>query len=163
MKNTLVEMMSNFIDLTDDEKQGIIEAFPINTYIKGTHLLNEGQVSKDAFVVIKGCLRKHAIEDGDEKTFEFYTEFESAANFESIVNKSPSKYYFTCVEDSVIAIMNSEKEAVLYKKFPRFGEVCRVELEKMLGASVENLLNFKNSTPKERYLNLLKERPTLIN
>ena len=27
MDNTLVEMMSNFIELTDDEKQGILEAF----------------------------------------------------------------------------------------------------------------------------------------
>jgi CRP-like cAMP-binding protein len=75
MKNTLVEMMSNFIELTDDEKQGILEAFPIKAYTKGTHLLSEGQISKDAFFVIKGCLRKHHIEGGDEKTSEFYTEF----------------------------------------------------------------------------------------
>jgi signal-transduction protein with cAMP-binding, CBS, and nucleotidyltransferase domain len=163
MENTLVEMMSNFIDLTDDEKQGILKAFPVKTYTKGTHLLNEGQISENAFFVIKGCLRKHCIEDGDEKTFEFYTEFESAVNFESLSNRSPSKYYFTCVEESVIAIFNSEKETELYKQFPRFGEVCRVELEKMLGASQENLMKFKNSTPKERYLNLLEERPNLIN
>lgn len=31
MKNTLVEMMSNFIELTEEEKQGILEAFPIKT------------------------------------------------------------------------------------------------------------------------------------
>ena len=163
MENTLVEMMSNFIDLTDDEKQGILEAFPIKAYKKEMNLLSEGQISKDAFIVIKGCVRKYSIEDGDEKTFEFYTEFQSAVNIESISNRSPSKYYFTCVEDSIIAIMNHEKETELYKKFPRFGEVCRVELEKMLGESQEDLLKFKNSTPKERYLNLIKERPNLIN
>jgi len=75
----------------------------------------------------------------------------------------PSKYYFTCTEDSTIAIINSEKENALYKKFPRFGEVCRVEMEKMLGASQEKLSVFINSTPKKRYLNLLKDRPNLIN
>ena len=122
-----------------------------------------GEISKDAFFVIEGGVRKHSIEDGDEKTFEFYTEFQSAVNFESISNRSPSKYYFTCIEDSIIAIINSEKESELYRKFPRFGEVCRVELEKMLGASQEDLVKFKNSTPKERYLKLLKERPILIN
>lgn len=36
-------------------------------------------------------------------------------------------------------------------------------MEKMLGASQEELSDFKNSTPKNRYLNLLKERPNLIN
>ena len=162
MENTLVEMMSNFIDLNNEEKQGILEAFPIKTYKKGTILLKEGQIAKDAFLVIKGCVRKYFIEDGEEKTTDFYTEFQSAVDFESMANNSPSKYYFTCTEDSTIAIMNSEKENTLYKKFPRFGEVCRIEMEKMLGASQENLSAFKKSTPKERYLNLLKNRPDLV-
>ncbi len=162
MKNTLVEMMSNFIELTEEEKQGILEAFPIKTYKKETNLLKEGQIAKNAFLVIKGCVRKYSIKDGEEKTTDFYTEFQSAVNFDSMSNSSPSKYYFTCTEDSIIAILNSEKETTLYKKFPRFGEVCRVEMEKMLGASQENLSTFINSTPKERYLDLLKNRPDLI-
>ena len=44
------------------------------------------------------------------------------------------------------------KKKVLYKKFPRFGEVCRVKMEKMLGQSQEEISSFINSTPKERYL-----------
>ncbi len=163
MENTLVEMMSSFIDLTNDEKQGILKAFPIKTYPEGTNLLKEGQIARDAFLVIKGCVRKYSIEDGEEKTSTFYTEFQSAVNFDSMANHSPSKYYFTCTEDTTVAILNSEKENALYKRFPRFGEVCRVEMEKMLGASQENLSIFKNSTPKERYVNLLNERPNLIN
>lgn len=162
MKNTLVEMMSNFIELTDEEKQGILEAFPIKSYTKGTDLLKEGQISKEAFLVIKGCVRKYSIKGSEEKTTDFYTEFQSCVNFDSMSNNTPSKYYFTCTEDSTIAILNSEKESALYKRFPRFGEVCRVEMEKMLGASQEDLSTFINSTPKERYLNLLKSRPDLI-
>lgn len=162
MENTLVEMMSNFIDLTREEKQGILEAFPIKTYVKETNLLKEGQISKDAFLVIKGCVRKYSIKEGEEKTTDFYTEFQSAINFDSMANKSPSKYYFTCTEDTTVAILNSEKETALYEKFPRFGEVCRVEMEKMLGASQEDLSTFISSTPKERYLDLLKSRPSLI-
>lgn len=163
MENTLVEMMSGFIDLNNDEKQGILDAFPIKMYTKGTYLLKEGQIAKDAFVVIKGCIREYLIQDGEEITSEFYTEFQSAANFESMTKNKPSKCYFTCTEDTTVAIMNAEKETALYKRFPRFGEVCRVEMEKILGASQEKLSDFKKSTPKGRYLNLLKERPDLIN
>ncbi len=163
MENTLVEMMSNFIDLNNAEKQGILEAFPIKTFTKESFLLKEGQIAKDAFVVIKGCIRKYYLHEGEEITSEFYTEFQSAANIDSMVNQKPSKYYLTCSEDTTVAIMNSEKENALYKKFPRFAEVCRVEMEKMLGTNQEELLVFKNSSPKERYLNLLEERPDLIN
>ncbi|MDE0773009.1 MAG: Crp/Fnr family transcriptional regulator [Salibacteraceae bacterium] len=162
MENTLVNMMSNFIELTDEEKQGILEAIPIKTYTKETNLLKEGQIAKDAFLVINGCLRKYSIKDGEEKTSAFYTEFQSAINFDSMANQSPSKYYFTCTEDTTVAILNSKKESALYKKFPRFGEVCRVEMEKMLGESQEEMSSFINSTPKERYLNLLKNRPDLM-
>ena len=159
----MVELMSNFIDLTDEEKQGIKEAFPIKAYKKGTYLLKEGQISRDAFFVIKGCVRNYSIEGDEEKTAEFYTEFQSAVNFESLANNSPSKRYFACTEDCTIAIVNSQKETALYKKFPRFGEVCRVEMEKMMGESQEKLSEFKNSSPKERYLNLLRDRPDLVN
>jgi len=162
MDNILVEMMSNFIELTEAEKQGIINAFPIKIFKKGKYLLKEGQIAKDAFFVIKGCVRKYSIHNGDEKTAEFYSEFESAIDFDSISNNKPSKYFLTCIEDCTIAIMNSDKETELYKKFPKFGEVCRVEMEKMLGASQEEFTTFKNSTPTERYLNLLKDKPNLI-
>ncbi|WP_117885482.1 Crp/Fnr family transcriptional regulator [Aureibaculum luteum] len=162
MENALVEMMSNFIDLTHEEKQGIVEAFPIKTYPKGTILLKEGQIAKDAFSVIKGCIREFTNEDGNENTTNFYTEFQSAVNFDSMANSKPSKCYFMCTEETTVAILNAEKENALYKKFPRFGEVCRVEMEKMLGASQEELAVFKNATPKDRYLNVLKNRPELI-
>ena len=57
--------------------------------------------------------------------------------------------------------MNPEKETALYKKFPRFGEVCRVEMEKMLGASQEKLTDFikqklldkKLKSPEEDFKN----------
>lgn len=162
MEYTLVEMMSNFIDLTEDEKQGILDAFPIETFAKETFLLKEGQISKDAFVIINGCIRKYYLQEGEEITSDFYTEFQSASNIESMVNKKPSKHYLICAEDTTVAIMNAEKENALYKKFPRFAEVCRVEMEKMLGASQEEMSSFINATPKERYLNLIENRPDLI-
>lgn len=155
--------MSSFIDLTEAEKQGILTAFPVKTIEKDTVLLKEGEIAKNAFFVIKGCVRKYSIQNGEEITDEFYTELESVVNFESMSNNIPSKFYFTCSEKSVIGVLNSEKETALYKKFPRFGDVCRVEMEKMLGASQEQRFDFKNSTPKSRYLSLLRERPDLIN
>jgi signal-transduction protein with cAMP-binding, CBS, and nucleotidyltransferase domain len=162
MENTLVDLMSNFIDLTPEEKEGILEAFPIKTFKKETALLQEGEVAKDAFVVIKGCIREYSLQNGEEVTSEFYTELQSAVNFESMAHKKPSKYYFSCTEDTTVAIMNSEKENALYKKFPRFGDVCRVEMEKIMGGNQEAFSIFKNASPKERYLNLLENRPDLI-
>ena len=162
MENTLVDMMSGFIDLNDEEKQGIREAFPIKSFKKNTLLLKEGQVATNAFVVIKGCIREFSILNGEERTTEFYTEFQSAVNFDSMANKTKSKYFFACTEESVVAIMNAVKENALYKKFPHFGEICRVQMEKILGANQEAFSIFKTASPKERYLTLLQNRPNLV-
>jgi CRP-like cAMP-binding protein len=163
MKNTLVELMSNFIDLTSEEKESILAAFPIKTIKKGSNILKEGQIAKDAFLVIAGCVRQYSItENGEENTTAFFTELQPAVNFSSMANQSPSEYYFDCTEETTIAILNSEKESSLYKKHPRFAEVCRVEMEKMLGEEQRKLSDFISSTPKERYLRLLQKRPSLI-
>lgn len=162
MKNILVEMMSNFMELNEEQKQAIKDAFPVRTFLKDTELLKEGQIAKDAYAVIKGCIREYYIHDGEEITTEFYTETQSAVNFDSMSNGKPSKYYFKCAEETIVAILNPEKENALYEKFPHFGAVCRVEMEKMLGASQGNFLAFKNATPTERYLNLSKNRPDLL-
>jgi CRP-like cAMP-binding protein len=137
--------MSNFIELNEEESKSIEEAFPIMNFEKGHELLKTGQVAKDAFLVIEGCIRKYAF------------------NVDSIANRSPSKYFLTCTEKTTVAIINAEKETELYKKHPRFGEVCRVEMEKMMGQSQEKLSIFMRSTPEERYLSILKDRPDLIN
>ena len=164
MKNILVQLMSNFIELNEEESQSIEEAFPIMSFEKGHELLKTGQVSKDAYLVIEGCIRKHAIDaNGEEFTSGFFTEFQSAVNLDSIANRSPSKYFLTCTEKTTVAIINADKETALYKKHPRFGEVCRVEMEKMMGQAQENQLIFMRSSPEERYLSLLKVRPDLIN
>jgi CRP-like cAMP-binding protein len=156
--------MSNFIELNEEESKSIEEAFPIMNFEKGHELLKTGQVAKDAFLVIEGCIRKYAFNvDGEEFTSDFFTEFQSAINLDSIANRSPSKYFLTCTEKTTVAIINAEKETELYKKHPRFGEVCRVEMEKMMGQSQEKLSIFMRSTPEERYLSILKDRPDLIN
>ncbi len=164
MKNTLVDLMSNFIELTDEEKESILEAFPIKTVQKGTDILKVGDIAKDAFFIIKGCVRQYAVtEDGEENTTAFFTEFQSAVNFDSMANQSPSKVYFNCSEESTIAIINAEEETKLYKKHPRFAKVCQVEMEKMLGEMQEKISDLISSTPTERYLKLVKNRPDLIN
>jgi CRP-like cAMP-binding protein len=162
MKNELIEYMSQFTELSEEEAQLMIESYPLRTYKKGSVLLKEGQVSKDAFLVLKGCVRKYCLIDGEEKTTAFFMEGEVAIDFESAANHKPSKHYLECVEDSRIAVINSEKEEAYYKRFPRFEELSRAEAEKMMGSSQEALSSFITSSPEQRYLDLLQNRPKLL-
>jgi len=162
-KHILVEVMSKLTHLTEEEELDIESSFPIKTFNKGTYLLKEGQVAKEAYFVIEGCVREYKLSDGEEKTTAFYTEEQSVINFDSMLNQAPSKISFVCTENTSLAILNSEKEKELYKKHPRFETFCRNGVEQMMGVKQEQLAGFITLKPEQRYLKLREERPDLIN
>lgn len=163
MEHILVQFMSQLTPLTDEEKREIENIFPIKTFEKKHLLLKEGMIANNAFYIIKGCIREYELIDGEEKTTGFYTEDQSAINFNSQVNKIPSSKYFECTEMTTVAILNGDKEKELYKKHPRFEKFCREGMEQMMGAQQQAFSKFMVSSPKERYLQLMAERPELIN
>lgn len=163
MSNILVQQLSQFTTVSAEEAIAIEASFPIRQYKKNDFLLSEGQVAKDSYLLIEGCVRKYSLHDGEELTTELYTEGDSVADHNSLANKVPTKHFFVCVEDCTVVIANAEKEAALYKKFPRFEAICRVEFEKMMGAMMEEKASFAQKDPEAKYLHLLNERPTLLN
>lgn len=163
MQHILVKLLSNLTPLTEEEKVDIENSFRIKTFEKGTYLRREGQIEKNAYHVIEGCIREYKLIDGEEKTTAFYIENQAAVNFDSLSNQSPSKVNFVCNEDTTVAILNSEKEQELYSKHPRFESFCRTGVEKMMGAKHEQLREYLILKPEQRYQKLQKERPELIN
>ncbi|MGK0363880.1 MAG: CRP-like cAMP-binding protein [Saprospiraceae bacterium] len=161
MNNILFDYISKYMTLTDEEKKVIIDLDIFRQVKKGAILLEEGQKSKEGYFVLKGCMRKFYIIDGEEKTTNFYTEMEGEVP-ECVVTKSPSSYYLSCVEDSIISVSTPEMEADVFAKFPRFETLCRLVSEELLVKSQVSLDQFKNSSPDQRYKDLLESRPDLV-
>ncbi len=161
MENELFGYISKYMTLSAEEKKAVIDLAIFRSYKKGTVLLKEGDLSRDGYFVIKGCLRSYYIIDGEEKTTAFYTESESFAPL-CIVNNKPSEHYVSCVEDSIITVANPEIEKTIFEKFPRFETLCRVLSEELLSKNQASFDEFKTSSPEQRYLNLLQTRPDLL-
>jgi len=161
MQNLLFDFMSKYISLTEDEKNTIFSLNLFHTIKKGTILLKEGQTSKESYFVLKGCIRTYYVLDGDEKTTAFYTEME-ALTPPCVITKTPSEYYISCTEDTILSISNSDMEAEVNGKFPRFETLCKILSEEKLAKQQINFDEFKTSSPEQRYLNLLQKRPDLI-
>jgi CRP-like cAMP-binding protein len=161
MKNLLFDFISKYISLTEEEKNAIISLDLFHSLKKGTILLREGQRSKESYFVLKGCIRTYYIVEGEEKTTAFYTEME-ALTPPCVVSKTPSDYYISCLEDTILLISNSDMEVEVNSKFPKFDIMCRVLSEELLAKQRIDFDAFKTSSPEQRYLNLLQNRPDLI-
>jgi CRP-like cAMP-binding protein len=161
METILFDFISKYTALSEEEKQAIIDLDIFKVVKKDTVLLKEGQGSNKSYTVLKGCLRIFYIIDGEEKTTAFYTEMEGITPH-CVINNQPSEYYISSVENSIIAITDTGMEASIFEKFPRFETLCRITSEQLLAKSQATLDEFKTSSPEQRYLNLLKTRPDLL-
>ncbi|MGB3464100.1 MAG: Crp/Fnr family transcriptional regulator [Cyclobacteriaceae bacterium] len=163
MNHILIELMSELTPLSESEKMDIESSFPIEAYEKGTFLTREGQIVSNAYYVIEGFVREYELVDGEEKTTAFYSEGQSAINFNCIANQVPSKINFVCGERTTVAILNAEKEKELYRKHPRFETFCRTGMEKMMGVKQNQLTELITLKPEKRYEKLQQESPQLLN
>lgn len=161
MQDILFGFISKYISLTEDEKNAILSLDLFRSVTKGTTLLKEGQKSEDSYFVLKGCIRIYYIIDGEEKTTAFYTEMD-AFTPHCVINKAPSEYFISCVEDSILTVSNSDMEVEINSKFPKFELMCRMLSEELLAKQQIDFDAFKTSSPEQRYLNLLQKRPDLI-
>lgn len=161
MHNLLLEFIEKHITLSEEEKNIITSANVFKSVKKKTILLNEGQRSNEGYFVLKGCLRDYQIIDGEERTTAFYTEMEGVTPH-CVQTKKPSQYYIAAVEDSIITLSNTELEAEMFEKFPKFESLCRVLSEKIIVKQQTDFAEFRTSSPEQRYLNLLENRPDLI-
>lgn len=161
MKNILIDFLSKYVSLTEDEKNAIVSLDLFHSVKKGTILLKEGQKSKDSYFVLKGCIRTYYVIDSEEKTTAFYTEME-ALTPPCVISKTPSQYYVSCIEDSILTVSNPDMEVEVNSKFPKFEILCRMLSEDLLAKQRIDFDEFKTSSPEQRYLNLLQSRPDLI-
>lgn len=157
-EHQLIKYMSKFVSLTETEAQALIDKIDAHFYKKGHILLREGEVSNLSYFVIKGCVRQYYIVDGEERTTNFFIEGQPISVYEGSF-KMPSKYYLSCMEDSNLSVGTTEPDQEVD---PKLAPVCYTAMEEQLTKSQEMLSMYMITSPEERYLNLLKSRPELI-
>ncbi len=161
MQDILFNFISKYVSLNDEEKNAILSLDLFRSLKKGTILLKEGQRSNESYFVLKGCIRTYYIIDGEEKTTAFFTEMD-ALTPHCVATKTPSQYYVSCLEDTIVTVSNSDMEVEVNTKFPKFETMCRMLSEELLAKQRLDLDEFKTSSPEQRYLNLVQNRPDLI-
>ncbi|MEX2593667.1 MAG: Crp/Fnr family transcriptional regulator [Anditalea sp.] len=161
-RNELLSFLSKIPLLTNEEVKALAENIPVRFFKKGTVLVNEGDICNKCYFVLKGCLRQYIFINGVDKSTQFYTEEQAAVFFSSIANQSKSESHLSCVEDSILIVGEPNSETEMYKKFPKLEQITRMMMAQDFGKIQDALSYFIASSPEERYLNLLKTKPDLL-
>lgn len=148
--------------LTKEEIEAIVETLTIVQFKKGTILLEEGQISMEAYFVLEGCVRQYQVVAGEERTINFFTEEQWVISMQSFSNSLPSAHYLECSVDSQLVVGNREKEEGLYKRFPKLETISRKVMEKVFAEQHQILASYTTDTAEQRYLKILETRPALL-
>lgn len=161
LENILFDFISNYVELSKNEKQVILDLDIFKIVEKGDVLLAEGQKSNKGYFVLNGCLRVFYNDDGEEKTTAFYTEMEGITP-SCVISEKPSEYYIVAMEEGIITESTPDMENEVFEKFPKFERLCRLLSEDLLAKQQMDFDRFKTSSPEERYLALMENRPDLL-
>lgn len=142
-------------------RQEFIESSAIKTFEKGEIVVREGQFSKKAFLIIKGCSRAYYIKDGKDISDWFTFEHQFMASIISFFSNEPSPHYVEFIEDAVAIEFSKDNVNRLSEKYHDFERLIgKVVTETMLGLC-ERLHIIQFSKAEERYLHLLHIHPDI--
>ncbi len=157
-----IDTFRQFTDFNDSELNIIMPYFEFRKFLKKSILLDIGKVSNEVFYLIKGCIRLYCEKDGDELSTYFFTENMFAGSYDSFLSRKPSKVAIETLEDCEVLVLSYEAQEELYKVFPKMNEFIRKAIELRFILLHDLFISYLLSSPKERYLTLLKDRPELL-
>lgn len=130
-----------------------------------TTLLEEGEISKKLFIIEKGCIRVWFNNNGKDLTTQFFFENQSVASIESFIKQFPSPVVIETIEPSVIWwISKNDMDKILeeVKEIPELRDRFIDMLFQRTFDYIRHFVSFIKDSPTQRYLNLIEEKPQII-
>lgn len=162
MDHEIVKFIAGYISLSKEEMECIEALELIRKYRKGSILLKPGEVSDSCFLVLKGCVKSYFEQDGEEKITGFFLESQPIFTV-SYMNRTPSEYYLSCLEDSIICVGSPEKTKEMISKIPKLEAIGKTINGEMMVKNQIQLDTYMTLSPEKRYLKLLETNPDLCN
>jgi CRP-like cAMP-binding protein len=135
------------------------------TELKPKHFfLHANSIQQEIGYVFTGLLRAFYVdENGNEITVNFIPENRYATHYSAFISKTPSKYYFQCLEPTILVTLSFEYIQSGYEKFSNIERYGRLVAESVLKFQQKRIESFLFETAEQRYLDFIQENQNLFN
>jgi len=129
----------------------------------GDIFIGEGAVTSKIAYIKEGLVRAYQVnEKGDEITLLLRWEDQFVASHDNIFLKKPSRFIYQALEDTTLLEVDYNAIGDIMEKHPRLEESRNYFLINMLAQSMARVESFVLLSPEERYLQLIQEKPNLV-
>jgi CRP-like cAMP-binding protein len=140
------------------DKELFIEKLQVFNYPSNLVLLNEKAICNTILFLNKGAIRQYYLDDeGNEITYNLFTQFEWVLDFESFIGQKPTKMIIKTSDDvEVLALTVTNLHALIARSqvFLQLGKILNEPQR-------PSLYDFTNS-PEEKYTHLLNTKPQYL-
>lgn len=161
----MFEQFRNKFPINDDKWLEYISYFKRIEVPARTVLLQEGEISRKMYLIEKGCIRVWYNHNGKDITTQFFFENSTVSSIISFKKKIPSPTTLETIEPSVLWYIHKkdvDKIVDEIKEIPRLRDLFIDTLFERTFDYMSHFVSYIKDTPHQRYLNLLKEKPQLI-
>jgi CRP-like cAMP-binding protein len=127
-----------------------------------TVLLAEGEISRYAHFIKRGCLRLWFNKDGKDVTVQFFFEGQAVASIDSFLNNQPSLYAIESIEPSTILSMTRDHFEQLIQLYPEFKDGFQDYVFQRFRNYARLFLSRIKDKPEERYKDLIQNNPEIL-
>jgi CRP-like cAMP-binding protein len=133
--------------------------------LKAKHFfIHANTIQKEIGFLYSGLLRAFYIDNnGNEISVNFIRENRYATHYSAFITRTPSKYYFQCLEPTVLVTISYKHIQEGYEKFPIFERYGRLVAESVLKIQQKRIEGFLFDNAESRYLDFINENPDLFN
>lgn len=126
--------------------------------------IHANSLQQELGYVYTGLLRAFYVdENGNEITVNFIPENRYATHYSAFISKTPSKYYFQCLEPTILVTLSFEHIQGGYEKHSNIERYGRLVAESVLKYQQKRIESFLFETAEKRYLDFIQENPNLFN
>jgi len=158
---TLKQFIQNYTDLPDDDWIIISNAFERKEFQKNELILEEGSVCRYFYFLEEGLIRFFLLNDGNDITKFFTVAPYCFTSNDSFRNQNQAVENIQALEKTVVWQITL-KQANDLLELKSWNTFTRKFVHEVQSHIEELLMESKNETAENRYLNLLKKYPDLI-
>lgn len=163
MHTDLTNHIRKFILLSSEDAERLSEFFETKKVKKKENILLTGDVCKNNYFVLKGCLRLFFTDEkGVEQTTQFAIENWWLSDYMSFQNQQPADFYIQAVEHTELLQISYDDQERLLKELPKMERYFRLVYQKAWAASQQRVKYQHTYSKEEQYLNFSERFPEFI-
>ncbi|WP_316830474.1 Crp/Fnr family transcriptional regulator [Pedobacter aquatilis] len=152
MYSALYNHINKFADLSNDEQDTLAALLKSFSVKKKSFLLEQGQVCKANYFVVKGCLRLYFIDiKGVEQTTQFAIENWWITDLTSFLFQKSSEFFIQAAENTEVIAIEKHHYDEMFERLPKTEKYFRLVLQKTHQAAQRRIMFLYSFTAEERY------------